>query len=345
MVIGVLIFITEFIAYKYFGEKPLDEIEKRQYFFRWILWLILTPFIISFAFKLNFERTKIFRLTLIHLLLGTFILACEFFIEYGIIHYLALKNYQTNIPLSAFIVPYLHKYWAYISIYFLIIGIANVFLYVLKYRQSQQQILATELHNKELSNQLTLSQLQMLKMQIHPHFLFNAHQSIIGLIVKKENDAAKEMLLKLSNLLRLTLEKQESELVKLEEELQIIQLYLEIQKVRFKERFDYKIEVSNEAISCHLPFLLLQPIVENAMIHGIEKLDENGFLSIEANIENHQLKIRISDNGNSDLANIKFRIGLTNIQNRLHQYYGETAIFTIEKDAQNRTVANLIIPQ
>lgn len=345
LIIGIIIFITEFIAYKYFGEKPLDEIEKRQYLIRWILWLLLTPIIIGFAFRLNFERSKIFQLTIFHLLFGTFILVCEFFIEYGIIHFIGINYYNTNITLRAFIVPYLHKYWAYIAIYFLIIGIVNVFLYILKYRLSQNILLETELRNKELTHQLTLSQLEALKMQIHPHFLFNVHQSIIGLIIKKENDQAKEMLLKLSNLLRSTLEKQNADLVTLEEEMHIIKLYLEIQSIRFKDRFDYEIKIDDKALTSFLPYLLLQPIVENAMIHGIEKLEDNGFLLIEASTDQDNLKITVTDNGTSNLKNLNYRIGLSNIENRLQQYYNQKAIFTLQKNQSNQTVATLIIPQ
>lgn len=90
--IGITILITKYIACHYFGDKPLDGIEKHQYLFRWILWSVLTPLIISFAFKFSFERTKIIQLAIIHFLLGTFILLCEFFIEFSIIQYVAQKN-------------------------------------------------------------------------------------------------------------------------------------------------------------------------------------------------------------------------------------------------------------
>ena len=342
--IGITILITKYIACHYFGDKPLDGIEKHQYLFRWILWSVLTPLIISFAFKFSFERTKIFQLAIIHFFLGTFILLCEFFIEFSIIQDIAEKKYATIITLSQFAVPYLNKYWAYISIYFLLIGLVNLFHYILEYRQGQKIILESELQNKELAHQLTLSQLQVLKMQIRPHFLFNTHQSILGLIITQQNELAKEMLIKLSSFLRLTLDKQENEIVSLEDELDLIKLFLDIQKIRFGERFIYSLTISEEAKNAKIPFLLLQPLVENAMIHGIEKLDKNGLLKIEVSILNHKLFIQIIDNGQSKLENNKERIGLSNVKNRLQHYYGSDYKFSIRKNELAETIVSLIIP-
>jgi sensor histidine kinase YesM len=317
LLIGFFIYITDLIAHKYFDAKALDSIEQTQYLLRWILWLLLTPVIILLGLKINIGNTKLPWFILLHILFGTGLLAVEFAVEVAIIKPLAEAFYLRHVDIGEIIIPFLLKYFAYIITYFLIVGVVNMYIYM-------SSLHTTRLQNKELEYQLAVSQLQTLKMQIHPHFLFNTHHSIIGLIVKNENEKAAQMLAKLSELLRKTIEKQDTEFVPLADELKSVDLYLDIQKIRFSNRFTYDKDISSEAANAKVPYFILQPIVENAVLYGVEKTDSESFIHIRAFVEKKQLVIEISNSGTiSNESKNGFGIGLSNVTKRLKQHYGE----------------------
>ncbi len=338
LLIGFFIYITDLIAHRYFDAKALDAIEQTQYLLRWVLWLLLTPVIILLALRINIGNTKLPWFILLHIFFGTALLAFEFMVEVAIIKPLAEAFYLRHVDIGEIIIPFLLKYFAYIVMYFLIVGIVNMYIYM-------NSLQATRLQNKELEYQLALSQLQALKMQIHPHFLFNTHHSIIGLIVKNENEKAATMLAKLSELLRSTIEKQDTEFVTLADELKSTDLYLDIQKIRFSDRFVYKKEISTEAENCKVPYFILQPIVENAVLYGVEKTDNEAFIRINASVKDEKLIIEVINSGAFSDKNkgSGLGIGLANITKRLRQHYGAQAAFELFSDGGN-TTAQIKLP-
>lgn len=344
--IGLMIYVTEVIAHRYLGRAFIDEVEKKQYLLRWVLWLLLTPLILFLGLKINVSNTKIPWFILLHLLLGTMVLAIEFLFELAIIRPMAENIYHRYVHVGELILPFVLKYFSYVIMYFLIVGIVNIYVYMYQLQETQKTLMAAELQNKELHYRVTLSQLQMLKMQIHPHFLFNTHNAILGLILKNENEKAARMLDGLSSLLRLTLEKQDSEFVRLSEELYNVDLYLDIQSVRFGDRFSWSKNVSEAASQCFVPFFILQPLVENAVVHSIEKLDTPARILISAEVRNQQLDIRIVNDCPEDALAERFApgIGLSNITRRLEQHYGNAAKFTLEKTAPGKITASLLLP-
>ncbi len=183
-------------------------------------------------------------------------------------------------------------------------------------------------------------------MQIHPHFLFNAHQSILGLILNQENEKAANILSKLSDLLRLTLERQEQDYISLEDELKANELYLEIQKIRFGERLKYSKMVAPEALKARIPYFILQPIVENAIKYGVEKSDDEVIIQINAFLKDNKLYIEVINTGDIDssITQHGFGIGLKNIENRLNQYYANQASFSLKTKEPGQTMAQIILP-
>lgn len=345
LVIGFFIFVTELIASKYFNATAPDKIEQAQYMLRWVLWLLLTPVIILLALRINIGNTKLPWFILFHILSGTGLLAAEFGIEAAIIKPMAEAFYVRHVDIGEIILPFLVKYFAYIITYFLIVGIVNMYIYMNSARSAEKHLLQTELRNKNLEYQLAVSELQTLKMQIHPHFLFNTHQSIIGLIVKNDNEKAAQMLAKLSELLRSTIEKQDAEFVPLIDELKTVDLYLEIQKIRFSNRFTYKKSISAEASTAKVPYFILQPIVENAVLHGVEKTDRQSTIAVKGEIKNGRLVIEVTNTGaiTNDGKGSGLGIGLSNVSKRLKQYFGENATLTLASDNET-TTAQIKIP-
>ncbi|WP_118974198.1 sensor histidine kinase [Taibaiella koreensis] len=346
LLLGFFVYGAELIANRYFGMKALDLIEQRQYLLRWLLWLLLTPAIVLLALKINIGNCRLFWFILLHIFFGTAILALEFMVELAIIKPMAEAFYHRKVVLGELMIPFLQKYFAYIINYFLIVGMVNMYIYLHSLQTTQKELLQTELQNKELKYRLTLAQLQTLKMQIQPHFLFNAHQSITGLILSKENDKAVRMLSALSDLLRLSLEQQERELVPLEEELRIADLYLSLQQTRFGERLIYSKQIAPDAAAISVPYFILQPVVENAVIHGVEQTDEPAEIRISATLAESRLRLAVSNTGELDPGRPAkgHGIGQSNVSERLKQYFGEQATYRLYNEGNGTTIAELMIP-
>lgn len=347
LTIGALVFAAEAIAHFALGTPYLDAFDQKQYIVRWSLWLLFTPVLILLGLKINIRDYRIIPFVILHIVLGTLVLSLDFSIEVFLLRSSAERFYARPVFVAEFLQPFLHKYFAYIINYFLIIGIVNIYVYMARLQQTQKNLHDAELQNNELKYQLTLSRLKALRMQVHPHFLFNTHHSVIGLIIKNEGDKAVEMLTRLSSMLRLTLEEQSSEFVTLAAELEIIDLYLDVQKVRFRERFQYTRNVSSEALSFRLPYLLLQPLIENAVIYGVEVTDEHAYIIINAVVKDELLHIEIINNycpHEADSRRNGMGIGIANVKERLQKYYGQKAEFSFVKEQGSATVVSLKIP-
>lgn len=346
LIIGLMIYITEIIAHYFFPAHVLDTVEQRQYLVRWVLWLLLTPLIIFLGIRVNTSTYKLPWFVLAHLLLGTTVLALEFLIEASVIKPLAEKVYNRQVILEELLLPFLFKYFAYIVIYFLIIGIVNLYRYMAQLQRTQRDLLQIQLQNKELEFQVTLSRLQALKMQIHPHFLFNVHHSVLSLIAQGASEQAMQMLTLLSELLRQSLEQQNHEFVPLLEEMKIVDLYLQLQRIRFSDRLEYHSSLGPGTAEFPVPFFIVQPLVENAMIHGVEKRDEATQLNIKAVVSGAILTVTVTNTSSASGLPEKIRegIGISNVKSRLQQYYGTEAGFRLAEDEKGNTIATLTIP-
>ncbi|HEX8311885.1 MAG TPA: histidine kinase [Chthoniobacteraceae bacterium] len=205
----------------------------------------------------------------------------------------------------------------HLPVYVALAGIAHALYF---YRRSQER----ERRALEMSAGLTQARLQALKMQLQPHFLFNALNSIAAL-VHKDPDAADEMLSALSELLRLTLETSGEQELPLRRELKFVERYLAIEHVRFGDRLQFHLEISPDVLEAQVPTFLLQPLVENAVRHGLEPRSGEGLLKIVAARIGDELHITVSDNGAGLSAERPARegIGLANTRARLHELYGK----------------------
>ena len=209
-----------------------------------------------------------------------------------------------------------------------------------------------EIQAKEFSKLATEAQLKALRAQINPHFLFNA-LTTIGYLIQTSPEKAFTTLMKLTQLLRGIL-RSNSEFTTLGEEINLIENYLEIEQTRFEERLKVKINVPEDLRKLRVPALILQPLVENAIKHGISKAKSGGKVEISARLETEKdkvfLKLRVADTG----AGVKFDdltksrqngLGLNNVEQRLFSYYGKSARLTIESEAGKGTLAEILISQ
>jgi len=204
-----------------------------------------------------------------------------------------------------------------------------------------------EIQAAALAAQLAQAQLQTLKMQLQPHFLFNTLNSISALN-HEDPRAANRMIARLSELLRLTLENDGAQEVSLLQELDFLKRYLEIQQVRFGDRLNVRFDVTPETLEARVPNLLLQPLVENAIQHGIAPFAARGEISIQASCENGLLCLRVTDNGPGLPApkpsGPPEGVGLANTRARLQQIYSNAHRFELRNGTEQGAVAEVRIP-
>lgn len=211
------------------------------------------------------------------------------------------------------------------------------------YRKYQQQ----ELISSQLETQLAQAQLQALKMQLHPHFLFNTLHAI-STLMDEDVKTARRMLVRLSELLRITLENAGTQEVTLKKELEMLNRYLEIEQIRFQDRLKINLQIDPEALDARVPNLLLQPIVENAIRHGIAPVSRAGNIDIRAQRCNGNLRLQVQDDGKGiseqQLANLVPGVGLSNTKNRLTQLYGDNQLLNLSNIESGGLLVSVEIP-
>jgi ligand-binding sensor protein len=211
---------------------------------------------------------------------------------------------------------------------------------------SQSLALMKEQRDREaLERRLKLAQVQALTSRLNPHFLFNTLNTIARLALIEEAGKTQELTLLLAEHLRYVLRKQSREdLVRLEEELACCERYLAIHRVRFGDRIDVRVSVDPEARDVAIPFMILQPLVENAIVHGLEPSLEPGLLQMEARMEEDALVMEVADDGmGCDPRRLTEGVGLRNVRERLALHYADRASLDLRSAPRAGTRARIRI--
>lgn len=312
------------------------------HFTRLYTWAILSPLIFLFVrrFPIDIRRLRL-RNLLVHL---------PAMIAFCILHQ-AIYAFVTwtidsslSVRFSSIFAYYQASFfgWLYLGIlmYSLITISIQAFLFYRSFLEEQAE-------KSMLNAQLAKAQLRALKMQIHPHFLFNTLHSISSLTLE-DPPKANSMIARLGDFLRLTLDHSEYEKVSLKEELEFLNCYLEIEQVRFSDRLTVEFVVEPNALTASVPHLILQPIIENAIQHGIAPKAAHGFIKISAKRSSDTLRIEVKDNGAGITGNAtsenKKGVGLRNVRERLAQIYGERHRFEMVNGEDVGLTVSLEIP-
>ena len=205
-----------------------------------------------------------------------------------------------------------------------------------------ERVRKQELEKSEYQQALATSELHALKMQIHPHFLFNTLHGISTLI-DSDGKSAQRMILKLSNLLRTSLDYSGSDLIPLEEELKFIREYLDIEQMRFGARLSVTWTIAPETLRSLVPQLILQPLVENAIRHGIACSRGNGWVEIAAEINKRGLELRVC-NSTGGVRPKGAGVGVSNTKARLKYLYSNEASFSFIVNTEQTATAILMLP-
>lgn len=233
--------------------------------------------------------------------------------------------------------------WIHIDLLIYCLGVAVGYGWT-GYRQARR----AELRQSRLETELARAQLETLRLQIQPHFLFNTLNSIAALIRRQSNDRAFDMVIGLSDFLRATLEKSEQARVPLSEDLDFVKRYIELQRARFADRLSCDVSVDDDCLGQPVPTLLLQPLVENAIRHGISRRAAPGRIEIRAHLEGDRLIVEVRDDGVGLPEDFEPEthegIGLGNTRSRLRQLYGDRAGLDVGPRASGGVTVRVVLP-
>ena len=212
---------------------------------------------------------------------------------------------------------------------------------------SRARLARQETETARLNEQLSKAQLNALRQQIEPHFLFNTLNAVSALVREGRSDAAVSMIAGLSDLLRRVLADSSRQEVPLSEEMELAQRYLEIQKVRFVERLQLSVDVPHELLVAQVPTLILQLMVENAIKHGIAKRAHGGEVKIAASRADGRLTLSVYNDGPNvpvSWEKVQSGVGISNMRTRLRSLYGDAFELSMENRSQGGVEVSVSVP-
>lgn len=281
-------------------------------------WAVLFPLIYLLARKFRFEGGWWWRDVPVHMVAGLGLALIKANVDRALIPWVTGE--------ARYSVRVLDETHSNLLTYWILVGLLLGGEYYRRYRER-------EVKASQLEAQLAQARLEALRMQLHPHFLFNTLNGISALM-HRDVEAADRMLARLSELLRLTLESGDAQEVSLKQELDFLSRYLEIEKTRFGDRLTVEMRIEPETLDAQVPNLILQPLVENAIRHGIAPQAAPGRIELRAERRDGRLRLEVFDNGKGmteeKLKSLQEGVGLSNTRARLQQLYGESCRFKLE---------------
>lgn len=285
----------------------------------WVVWALLSPIFFRLTARFPLDKEDWLRTVMMHIPAGILFSIVHFAIYFVIL--IALKEQDAmavkSLSQLSELLPRLNfglRLWSY----FLLVALGYASDFYNRYQEN-------EMRASQLETRLAHAQLDALKMQLHPHFLFNTLNSISALL-HKDIETADKMIARLGDFLRMTLRNSGQQEITVAEELEFLKCYLEIERIRFHDRLTVEMDIQPAAEAAQVPNLLLQPIVENAIRHGISACNTAGKLSIRAACSDGMLRIQVQDNGpglRNDGSEYREGVGLQNTRSRLEQLYGK----------------------
>ena len=319
--VGLLFTVQEIVVAKVHGGQVNWVLVGAIELVYWNVWAAYTPLVIGLAKRFPLTGPRFVPHIAIHtitsLLMAPLASVTEYFLSRGLLR----SVFRITDPgvlrlLPPFAVSVLSMSFTGMLTYWLVVGLYQSihFYQAAMERQTRAAQLETQLSHAELEN---------LKSQLHPHFLFNSLHTI-GVLMQEDVDAASRLLICLGDLLRMALERRENEIT-LQSELEFVGKYLEIELTRFHDRLKVHMDVPPDLLAVYVPSLALQPLVENAIKHGISVNSAAGRLEIAAKLHNGRVWLCVRDDGPGPApgSHLRFGVGLSNIQSRLKQLYGD----------------------
>ena len=287
-------------------------------------WALLTPAILSLTARYPFRRRQVLRALLVHACASVVAVVINLFLFSLVAPFVGATSY-TGSWISTFVRLLGTTFFLNLPAYWLLV------------------IVAETVRLTRLEAQLAEARLLALKAQLQPHFLFNALNTV-SVLMREDVDAAEDVLVRLSALLRKTLDNSAAHEVLLRDEIALLEAYLEIERARFADRLTYRIDVEPDALDARVPPLILQPLVENAIRHGIARRVSPGRIEIAAARRNGGLHVSVRDDGPGLASDARDGVGLSNTRARLEQLYGARHSFDIRNADGGGAQVSMVIP-
>ena len=303
----------------------------------WILLMLLTPITYYLGRRYPLRRGQLRRTLPIHF--AGALLLCFGWATFGIIIRRALRAWGPNE--NPFLVDWGN--WLLTSLpwsfflYFAVLGCVYAFTYYVEARDREAQA-------ERLNAQLADARLSALRMQIQPHFLFNSLNAILVLVRDQETKRAGTMLELLSDMLRQVLRTDQPHEVTLDQELSLVDQYLSIEQVRFSDRLQIRYDIPDDLRSAAVPRFILQPLVENALRHGVAQRLDTVLVEVGARRSGDLLELWVRDNGAGLAADRRAGVGLENTRLRLTTLYGDRSSLELNAVAEGGTIARIVMP-
>jgi signal transduction histidine kinase len=305
----------------------------------WYLWALLTPLVVWLARELPITGRNWLRPVAAHVLIGGAVAAAEL-----ALFALVMTGYNAvfmQFDLPSYGARYLTLLGRWLPlgmlIYALIVAVVNA---VDHGRRARERDVAAA----RLETELARTQVSALQAQIQPHFLFNTLNTIAMAVREGRNESAVTLIAQLSGILRRSIEAAVRPETSLKQELQFVREYLRLERSRMEDRLEVRWQVSDEVQDAKVPTMLLQPLVENAVRHGIADRAEGGTITIAAATRDGALVLRVEDSGCGMSADAEEGVGIENVRRRLEAHYGPDARLILSPGPESGTVARITLP-
>lgn len=302
----------------------------------WAFWALVTVPVVMLARRFPLDRTRVTGSVLLH---GTVAIAIALVsVAFQTLWYQAFNPYPLGgASVAVWFWQYFRQYFIVgFVIYWAVVGVYHAFSNYFRYRER-------ELEASRAKAQLSEARLQTLRMQLHPHFLFNALNSISALLEEQPGEA-RRVIAHLADLLRASLRADALHVVPLEDEIDFVRRYLDIEQIRFGDRLNVTLRVDPATRRAAIPSFLFQPLVENAIRHGLARVESDARLWVSAERLDGSLVIHVMDNGPGMTRLAREGIGLANTRRRLRELYGAEQSLSLSTRAGGGTDVRVEIP-
>ncbi|TQV80007.1 sensor histidine kinase [Aliikangiella coralliicola] len=317
----------------FYWDKPIT--------YYWVLFIgSVLGLIVSFAlrpiYRLVWDASLATRVTAV--IFGSYVCSLIWVVPYNLIYWELYKHSYRPDTWSGY-------FWGISNVYYIFICWSCLY-FGIKFYQGMQEASQRVLKANALAHE---AQLKMLRYQLNPHFLFNTLNAISTLVLENQGERANEMVSRLSNFLRYSLDNDPMQKVTLEQEITTLNLYLGIEKVRFEERLELNFQIEPKAEKALIPSLILQPLVENSIKYAIAKSENGGVVNLNAKVFANELLLELRDNGpgveliDGHLPNGR-GVGVKNTKDRLKELYNDKHSFVISNVEPNGLQISIRLP-
>ncbi len=344
-----LVYFAQNVSRRFYWEDPNPWQDARYWIVVIYLSALLTPLIVWAGRRWPLEKQRLGRLLALHFVFSICWAVTRLTLEAGI-HLTWNEFWPIQPPItvtSEFSLLFLFGFHHALIAYWVVLSIQTAMRYYARFQERAQAALRSELRASQLEAQVAQARLGTLKAQLQPHFLFNTLNAIVVLVRQQKGQQAEETLARFSDLLRAVLADMEAQEVSLARELEYLKLYLSIEQLRFSDRLRVEFDVDAELLDAAVPHMGLQPIVENAIRHGVGARATPGVISIRAHRNGGQLHVTVRDDGpgfNARCAQTGMGLGLSNTRARLKQLYGQDAELRTETGEAGGAIVTLVLP-